>query len=213
MANLIYSSPLLLEFMLRLKYGRFYGLRLKRVIQEIPVGAKVIDLCCGDCAIYFRDLYRKGIDYLGIDINQRMARQVNEKGAKVIVADVRTYEIPPCDVLLCLGSLYQFSDTSARVIQLAQQVANKIVLLEPVKNFASSKNPLISSIAARMTDFGEGPVSFRFEEDYLAKMLSNFGFRTFERVGPELLGVWNRLQTGNGKQQIVMDQCSIANSQ
>ena len=199
MANLIYSSPLLMELMLRLKYGRFYDLRLNRVTQEVPEGAKVIDLCCGDCAIYFRNLYRKGIDYLGIEINPRMARQVNKKGAKVIVADVRTYEIPPCDVLLCLSSLYQFSDQSANLIQLAQQVANKIVVLEPVENFASSRNPFISSLAARMTDFGEGPVSFRFEEDELVKMLRDFGFSTVERVGPELLGIWNRSQTGNGE--------------
>jgi len=199
MANLIYSSPLLMELMLRLKYGRFYDLRLKRVTQEVPDGAKVIDLCCGDCAIYFRDLYRKEIDYLGIEINPRMARQVNKKGAKVIVADVRTYEIPPCDVLLCLGSLYQFSDQLAELIQLAQQVANKIVVLEPVENFANSRNPFISGLAARMTDFGEGPVSFRFEEDGLVKMLRDFGFSTTERVGPELLGIWNRSQTGNSQ--------------
>jgi len=198
MPYLIYSSPLLLELMLRLTYGRFYDLRLNRVTQEVPEGAKVIDLCCGDCAIYFRDLNKKGIDYLGIDINPRMARQVNKKGAKIIVADVRTYEIPPCDVLLCLGSLYQLSNQSANLIQMAQQVANKIIVLEPVENFASSRNPLISNIAARMTDFGEGPVSFRFEEDELVKMFRDFRFSTVDRVGPELLGIWHRSQTGNG---------------
>ncbi len=196
---MLYSSPLLWELMLRLKYGRFYDLRFNRVSQEVPEGAKVIDLCCGNCTIYFRDLYRKGIDYLGIEINARMVRKVNKKGAKVIVADARTYEIPACDVLLCLGSLYQFADKSAGLIQMAQEVANKIVVLEPVENFASSTNSFISSLAARMTDFGEGPVSFRFEEDELVKIFRDFGFSTIERVGPELLGIWNRMQTGNSE--------------
>ena len=102
-------------------------------------------------------------------------------------------------MLLCLGSLYQFSDQLAKLIQLAQQTAKKIVVLEPVENFANSRNPFISSLAARMTDFGEGPVSFRFEEDELVKMLRDFGFSTVERVGPELLGIWHRSQTGNGE--------------
>lgn len=192
MASLIYSSPLLLGLLLRIKYGRYYHYRLKRVAQEVPEGARVVDLCCGDCAVYLQYLHKKGVDYLGIDINSRMARLVNEKGARVIVADVRTYNIPPCDVLLCLGSLYQFSNELTHMFQSAQQVADKIVLLEPVENMACSKNALIANLAARMTDFGEGPVSFRFQEDALVKMWGRCGFSTIERVGPELLGIWNR---------------------
>ena len=192
MGSLIYSSPPLLGLMLRIKYGRFYHLRLKKVAQEVPEGSRVIDLCCGDCAIYFRHLRKKRVEYLGIEINPRMARIMREKGVRVISSDVRSYDIPPCDVLLCLASLYQFSNEAANVIGSAQQMARKIILLEPVENLACSGNPLVASIAARMTDFGEGPVSFRFQEDELIKMWCNVGFSTIERVGPELMGIWNR---------------------
>ena len=204
MARLIYSSPLLLELMLRVKYGRFYDLRLRRVAQEVPAGARVIDLCCGDCAIYLRYLHKKRVDYLGIEINPRMARLVQEKGVRVIAADVRRYDIPPCDVLLCLASLYQFSDEAVNVVRSAQQMAGKIVLLEPVENLACSRNPLIASMAARMTDFGEGPISFRFQEDVLIKTWRNFGFSTIKRVGPELLGVWKR-SVADAESQAVID--------
>ncbi len=132
MVSLIYSSSLLLGLVLRIKYGRFYQLRLKRVAQEVPEGARVVDLCCGDCAVYLQYLHKKGVDYLGVEINSRMARLIKEKGARVMVADVRTCDIPPCDVLLCLSSLYQFSNEFTHMFQSAQQVTNKILLLEPV---------------------------------------------------------------------------------
>lgn len=192
MASLIYSSPLLLGLLLRIKYGRYYDFRLRRVALEIPEGARVVDLCCGDCAVYLQYLHKKGVDYLGIDINWRIARLIKEKGARVMVADVRTCDIPPCDVLLCLGSLYRFSNEYNHMFQSAQQVANKIVLLGLVENLASSKNALIASVAAWMTDSGEGPVSFHFQEDALVKMWGRCGFSTVEMVGAELLGIWNR---------------------
>ena len=192
MASLIYSSPRLLELALRIKYGRFYHVRLKRVAKEVHEGARVVDLCCGDSAIYLRYLRKKRVDYLGIEINPRMARLVGQRGVKIVAADVRTYDLPPCDVLLCLGSLYQFSSQSNKLIQSAQQVAGKIVLLEPVENLACSGYPLIADMAARMTDFGDGRVLFRYQEDALFGMWRHLGFNTIERVGPELLGVWSR---------------------
>lgn len=192
MASLIYSSPPLLELALRIKYRRFYHIRLARVAQEVDEGAKVVDLCSGDSAIYLRYLWKKRVDYLGIEINPRMARLVRQKGVKIITTDARTYTVPPCDVLLCLASLYQFSKETLDLIRSAQQAANKIVLLEPIENLAGSRYPLLASLAAKITDFGEGPISFRFQEDELIEMWRHLGFSTIARVGPELLGVWNR---------------------
>ncbi len=58
-----------------------------------------------------------------------------------------------------------------------------------------------------MTDFGEGPVSFRFQEDTLVKMWGRCGFSTVERVGPELLGIWNR-PVASGETRTVISQLS-----
>ena len=192
MASLLYSSPLLLGLALRIKYGRFYRIRLERVSKEVLDGSKVVDLCCGDCAIYLRCLRRKRVDYLGVDVNRRMVRLMKRRGIQVLHADVRSYNFPPCDVLLCLASLYQFSDQAAHLIQSAQDIADKVVLLEPVENLACSKYPWAASLAAKITDFGEGPVSFRFEEEELTDMWRHLGFTTIERIGPELLGIWSR---------------------
>jgi len=60
MASAIYSSPLLCRWAMKMRFRDYYTSRLQKVAAEIPYGSKVIDLCCGDCAIYRRFLrYRE----------------------------------------------------------------------------------------------------------------------------------------------------------
>lgn len=195
----IYSHPFLLETALRLKYRSFYHLRLEKVAAEIHAGARVVDLCCGACVVYRQYLSKKNVDYLGVDINPRMVCKMQRKHLNVRVADVRAFEIPRCDVLLCLASLYQFFGDSFRILKAAQRVTDKIVILEPTRNLASSRRAFMARIGARMSDFGEGPVRFRFDEPKLVRMWKALGFQRIERVGIELMAVWTRNQA-NGSE-------------
>lgn len=192
MSNPIYSSPLLFNFVMRLKFGSTCRERLRRAAAEVRPGMRVIDLCAGDAMIYRSFLRRLDVDYTGYEINGRMVRSIRRRGVRMIQADVRTMELPPADVIMCLSSLYQFPDHAEALIRRALDVAPTLVLLEPIENLASSRFAPLAALAARLSDFGEGPVAHRFDETGLRERFERLDVTRIERIGPELLAVWRR---------------------
>lgn len=190
MASPIYSHPWLLELALRAKYGRYYLPRLERVAREIGNGDRVVDLCCGDAAIYRRLLRHRQVCYQGIEFNRSMVQALERRDINVLWGDVRRVAIPRCDVVLCLASLYQFPQHAAGIIRAATAAAPRVVILEPVENMASAGNPLLVAVGRYITDFGEGPVTFRYSEEELRRQWQELRVAKMERLGPELLGIW-----------------------
>lgn len=191
MTSAIYSSPFLYRWAMKLRFRDCYDARLEKVAAEIPHGAKVIDLCCGDCAI--QELLRDNdIDYLGIDISTRMVRKVAKRGIAVEAADVRTYEPPPSDVVICLGALLHFPTEAEAVIERAKKSAPKVIVLEPVKYATWFHLRPVMMVASRFCDYGEGPVQFRFREDALVDLWRGLGVSRIESIGSEIMGVWER---------------------
>lgn len=191
MASPVYASPVLLELIMRAKYGKDYLPRLKRVADEIPPGSTVVDLACGGCEIYRHFLRDKPVDYLGIEINEKMARTMKNKGFNVLQGDVRNFVIPRCDVIIFLAGLYQMPDQAESILNRCKEKAKKVILLEPVENLAKNSSTTLSSFAGWVTDFGEGPVTFRYSEQEVSELWTRVGVSEIERMGADLLGIWN----------------------
>lgn len=192
MTSPIYSSPLLYDLALRLKFRDHYRARLESVANEIADECRVVDLCCGDCMIYRRHLRSKRVSYRGFEWNMEMARRMRNMDVDVTRADVRTLDVPECDVALCLSSLYQFSDAAERVIRGMQRSSRTVLLLESVENLAASATGWKAALGAWITDYGEGPVTFRYGREAIERLWISLGFQRIEPLGPELLGVWER---------------------
>jgi len=171
-------------------YKKLWRTRLDRVAEEIGFGKHVVDLCAGDCAIFTEILSKRAGTYTAVDMSPEFIAAARKAGAQAELADVRTYQIPPCDCVLCLESLFQFPEHVEAMVQQARSAATLLIVLEPIKNVASSNYSLIRWLAAKLTDFGEGPVAFRFSEDQLRSMWSELGISSVENLGRDLLGIW-----------------------
>lgn len=190
MPSAIYSYPWLYRWAMRLRFGAHYRPRLEAVAREIPYGASVVDLCCGDSAIYEKYLRKRRVDYAGIDINEKMISGLRKKGIDARVDDIRTFQPPEADVVICLGALLHFPENVDAVIERAKAAAKKVVILEPVRYAPFFFWPPIFNFAARACDFGEGPVRFRFTAHDLMERWRRHGVSRIETVGGEIMGVW-----------------------
>ena len=190
MTSAIYSSPVLYRWAMKLRFRNYYVPRLEKVAAEIPRGARVIDLCCGDCAIYRRFLMKNDVDYLGIDISVDMVQKVAKEGIVIEARDVRIYVPPKSDVIICLGALLHFPAEAEAVIERAKNAARKVIVLEPVKYASWFHLQPVMMLASRFCDFGEGPVRFRYSEDALVDLWRELNVSKIERVGSEIMGIW-----------------------
>src|SRR5918912_932484 len=67
----------------------------KLVLDQLPRGAAVLDLCCGDGRLA-QVLDARGFKVVGVDGSQRMLEFARERcpGIEFIAADARTFELP-----------------------------------------------------------------------------------------------------------------------
>ncbi len=192
MTSPIYRFPWLLDLAMRAKYRSYYGARLDRVCALVPEGARVVDLCAGSGAIYRHGLGKRVEWYRGFEISESMVRRARARGLPIEQADARTVEIPDCDVVLCLDSLYQFGELATAILQRAANQCSRLILLEPVDNVVQSDLSSLAGLAAWITDYGEGPVHFRHTESSLREAIEPIGEWTLERIGADLLAHTSR---------------------
>lgn len=179
MISPVYWHPIIYQLFLRIIYGRHFKERYQQVTNLIPTGSQVVDICCGDCAIYRFFLRKKGVHYLGLDINPLFVRWVKKRRIPVRLFDVCKDEIPSAEYIIMLGSLYQFIPYHKEIVdKMLKAATKKVIITERIRGaFCSSTNPLISFIAKRSADPGTGHKIYRFNEENLIRFLRSYGIK------------------------------------
>jgi SAM-dependent methyltransferase len=173
--SLVYRSPRVYDLTMRALYGRHYPERYRAVAGLIPEGARVLEVCCGPGFLYERALRERNVNYTGLDVNPAFARRVERLGGRGLVRDLaRDAPLPSSDYVIMQASLYQFLPDAAGVVRRMIEAASAfVVVAEPVRNLATSGVPVLSTLARRATDAGQGARPLRFTECSLDALLEN----------------------------------------
>ena len=173
-SSLVYRSAWLYEFFIMGLYGRHYAARYRAIADLIPGGCRVLDLCCGPGVLFDRHLRHRHVDYMGLDINARFIDRLNRRGARARLWDLREDRpLPEADVVIMQASLYQFLPDPAPVLgRMLRAARRRVILAEPIRNLADSRNPLLAAVARRQTDPGDGAQPLRFTEATLDAFLA-----------------------------------------
>jgi hypothetical protein len=172
-SSLIYKSTFLYEALMRVLYGAAYKKRFHELAEVIPVGASVLDVCCGPATLFHRCLKQKGVRYTGLDINPRFMRQLSKSGATGMVWNVEESQpLLRAQYVIMQASLYHFMPNALPIIERMLAAAEKQVLIaEPIRNVADSRIPVLAHLARKMTNPGTGDQPNRFNEARLDSLL------------------------------------------
>ncbi|MBY0449691.1 MAG: class I SAM-dependent methyltransferase [Cyanobacteria bacterium] len=178
--SLVYQYPWIYDFVMKLLYGpKGYKERYEAIYQWIPSNTKVCDVCCGPGTLFKKIMPIVQIDYIGVDLNAGFESSVQAMGGKFVEHNIlEDSPLPEADVVVMQASLYHFlPDTHAvqTVIQkLFKAAKHRIIITEPVKNLSTSSVPLISWLAKRAANPGNGDALYRFNVDSLETVLAPF---------------------------------------
>ena len=117
MKSIIYWHPAIYTLAMRFLYRKYFRERYRKIVDLIPAEAEIIDICCGDCYIYFHYLNDKNVKYLGLDINKTFINAAIKKGARAEQFDILKDHLPHSDYILMLASMYHFIPMQDYVIQ------------------------------------------------------------------------------------------------
>jgi SAM-dependent methyltransferase len=174
--SLVYRSPVGYELVMRALYGRHYAERLRAVADEVPVGSSVLELCCGPGTLYDRFLRARVRSYIGLDVNERFVGALRQRGVDARVTDLaRPESLPGADVVVMQASLYHFLPHADRIVdRMLGAAGDRVVISEPVRNLASSANPVIGLLGRRAADPGVGGGEHRFTEETLGAFMARY---------------------------------------
>ncbi len=177
--SLIYRSATIYDLVMRLLYGRHYHHRGQAIADLVSEGASVLDLCCGPGFLYERNLRRKRVEYLGLDVNPRFVRRVERLGARAEVRDLRHVEtLPQAEFVIMQASLYHFLPDVGPILNRMRAAASvSVIVAEPVRNLSSSPFPIVAALAKAWTDPGLGTGRLRFDEMSLDAAFQDRGWR------------------------------------
>lgn len=175
--SLIYRNGTVYEVLMRGLYGRHYTARYRAIAELVPAGASVVDLCCGPATLYTRYLRHKSVDYTGLDLNERFVARVTEAGGQGKVWNLRSDQpLPAADYVIMQASLYHFLPEPGPVIdRMLAAATEQVIVAEPVRNLATSDNPVLATIGKRFTDAGDGEQAHRFTEPTLDEFFAGYG--------------------------------------
>jgi SAM-dependent methyltransferase len=183
----VYRDARVYRRVLGLLYGAALAERERIVSVLVPRGATVVDVCCGDGGIARR---LGAVRYVGVDASPRMVDHVRRAGYEAHLLDVAREDPPQGDVVLLLGSLYQFLPDPGPVLERVRRAARRFaVVAEPYRNLATSRVWPIAAMARRMTDPGVASSTARFDEAAIRALLVRHGARHVERTSRELIAV------------------------
>ena len=174
--SLIYRHPLIYDAAMLALYGRHYFSRCRVIAELIPEGASVLELCCGPAQLYRRHLKRKGVRYVGLDVNPRFVVPLGTAGRLWNVQD--DLPLPAADYVLMQASLYHFlSDPSAILDRMICAAEKQVIVAEPIRNLSDGRVPLLSALARCHTDAGTGAQPRRFNEQTLDAFFTRYASR------------------------------------
>ena len=175
--SLVYRSALGYETLMRALYGRHYVARMRAVAEQVPAGASVLELCCGPGTLYLRHLRGRTTGYIGIDVNPRFVERLRRRGVDARALDLASAEdpLPGADVVILQASLYHFLRRPETMIdRMLAAAGDRVIVSEPVRNLASSENPLIARVGRRGADPGVGGHAQRFTAESLAALMERY---------------------------------------
>lgn len=185
MTSPVYANPRVYRAILRLLYGSALARRERAVRAMVPKGCRVTDVACGDGGIRRR---LRDVAYVGVDVSPVFVAALRRRGVEARVVDVARDPPPTGDVVLLLGSLYQFLPDAGPVVERLRRAARShVVLAEPYRNLAQSKNRLVAALARRATDPGVASSDHRFDEASLRALLLTHGATEIVDTGRELV--------------------------
>ncbi len=177
-ASLIYRSATGYELLMRVLYGRHYAARMRAVAGQVQDRASVLELCCGPGTLYRRYLRGRVGSYVGLDLNEAFVDRLRREGVDARRVNIIGEPLPAADVVLIQASLYHFlPDAGALVDRMLAAARERVIIAEPVRNIASSGNPVIRVLARRGTDPGAGGHEQRFTETTLDRLMAQYGAR------------------------------------
>jgi SAM-dependent methyltransferase len=175
--SLIYRSALGYELLMRVLYGRHYATRMRSVAEEVPPGSSVLELCCGPGTLYTRYLRGRVSGYVGLDVNAHFVDRLRRQGIDARVLDLTRDRapLPEADVVLMQASLYHFLPEAHEVVdRMLAAASRRVIVSEPVRNLASSTNPLIGRLGRRAANPGVGGGERRFTEATLDELFRRY---------------------------------------
>lgn len=177
MASLVYRQPLLYQAVMRVLHGRHFQSRYQAIDQHVPAGAEVLELCMGDAYLYRHYLKAKQVRYTGLDSSHSFVAKARAQGIQARWCDIASEPLPQADIVIMQASLFHFPhDHESLVRRMIQAARQWLILAEPVRNMASSPNPLLAILGRRLTKphGATNEQAFRFDEASFRSLLSGF---------------------------------------
>jgi SAM-dependent methyltransferase len=175
--SLVYRSALGYELLMRALYGRHYAARMRAVADQVPDGASVLELCCGPGTLYLRHLRGRVSGYIGIDVNPGFVQRLRARGVDARALDLAAGEdpLPSADAVILQASLYHFLPRPEAIIdRMLAASRERVIVAEPVRNLASSPNPVIARVGRHAADPGVGGHAQRFTEETLSALMERY---------------------------------------
>ena len=171
--SLIYRNAFIYEALMRVLYGSAYHQRFQALAEMIPEGGSVLDVCCGPATLFRRYLKQKGVHYTGLDINPGFIKRLSAAGATGMVWNLEEQRpLPRAENVIMQASLYHFLPDALPIVERMLVAAEQHVLIaEPIRNLADSKNPVLALLARKFTNPGTGDQPHRFTEARLDALL------------------------------------------
>lgn len=137
---------------MRCLHGRHFAGRYQSIANLIPEGASVVEVGAGDAWLYRHFLKQKSIHYLGLDNAPAFVSAAQSRQIPFRSFDLRTEEIPQADYVIQQASLHLFYQDAPAILQrLLDAARHRVIIAEPVKNLADSRNPLLALLGRRLT--------------------------------------------------------------
>lgn len=150
--SVIYRSPLLYQAVMRCLHGRHFADRYRAIAELIPEGAEVLEVAAGDGLLYHRHLRQKNVRYLGLENAPAFLAAAARRGFPFRRFDLLTDEVPQADYVVFQATLHLFHDIAAEIVQrLLDAARRQVIIAEPVRNMADSRNPLVSLLGRSLT--------------------------------------------------------------
>ena len=166
----LYRFPALYGLAMRIAYRQDYGARHALIADMIGRSTNVLELCCGDLALY-RHLVSRGLvrAYVGLEQSPAMLRLGTRRGVEVRPFDVRaSTELPRAETVIMQASLYQFHDVADALLpRLWAAARRRLVIAEPVRNLAQSRVALVRWLGRALTQTPDRVHTFRYTEALL----------------------------------------------
>ncbi|HOV12234.1 MAG TPA: hypothetical protein PLL90_10780 [Bacteroidales bacterium] len=181
--GIIYRNILLYRLAMNLLYGFSYKKRFRMITGYIK-GKSVNELCFGD--LFIASFCKKSnIFWQGYEVNNTFIKNALKENFCAHQTDLKNHEItlPQADTNIITGSLYHFHEQHEKLFAALFSAASRVVISEPVKNISSKEN-FFGRLAAKVSDAGNGPEGFRYNENDLLKIIEvsckKFNFTTYK---------------------------------